>query len=163
MIRQAENSDSQRIADIYNHYITSSVVTFEEQTVTAGEITGRIQETKAGQLPYIVAESDGEIVGYAYASKWKGRCAYKFSAEVTVYLSPDATAQGHGTRLYEVLFSELRKRSYHIAIAGIALPNPVSVALHERFGMEKVAHFKEVGFKFGRWVDVGYWQVKLDT
>jgi phosphinothricin acetyltransferase len=138
-------------------------VTFEEQTVTADEITGRIQETKAGQLPYIVAESDGEIVGYAYASKWKGRCAYKFSAEVTVYLSPDATTQGHGTRLYEVLFAELRQRSYHIAIAGIALPNPVSVALHERFGMEKVAHFNEVGFKFGHWVDVGYWQVKLDT
>jgi len=163
MIRPARSSDSQRIADIYNYYITNSAVTFEEQTVTAAEIVSRIQETKSGQLPYIVAESDGEIVGYAYASKWKGRCAYKFSVEVTVYLSPDATAQGHGSRLYEVLFAELRQRSYHIAIAGIALPNPVSVALHERFGMEKVAHFKEVGFKFGHWVDVGYWQVKLDT
>jgi len=163
VIRQATGSDSQRIADIYNHYITSSVVTFEEQTVTAADIAGRIEETKAGQLPYLVAESDGEIVGYAYASKWKGRCAYKFSVEVTVYLAPDATARGHGSRLYEVLFAELRQRSYHVAIAGIALPNPVSVALHERFGMEKVAHFKEVGFKFGHWVDVGYWQVKLDS
>lgn len=161
MIRPVEEGDAQAIADIYNHYIVNSTATFEEQVIESTEIVSRVQATIADDLPYVVAEINGDIAGYAYASKWKGRCAYRYSVEVTVYLAPNSTGKGHGTRLYERLFSELIDRSYHIAIAGITLPNPGSVALHESFGMEKVAHFKEVGFKFGEWVDVGYWQNTL--
>ena len=162
MIRDVKNSDAQSIGTIYNHYIINSTATFEEQELDVAEIASRIAETKASELPYIVSEINDELIGYAYASKWKGRCAYRFSVEVTVYLAPTAVGEGHGRRLYERLFSELRQRAYHIAIGGITLPNPRSVALHESFGMKKVAHFEEVGYKFGQWVDVGYWQGTLD-
>ena len=161
MIRGVKNSDAQSIASIYNHYIINSTATFEEHELDAAEIVSRIAETKSAELPYIVSEINDELIGYAYASKWKGRCAYRFSVEVTVYLAPTAVGEGHGRRLYERLFSELRQRAYHIAIGGITLPNPGSVALHESFGMKKVAHFEEVGYKFGQWVDVGYWQGTL--
>ena len=101
------------------------------------------------------------VVGYVSAAKWKGRSAYRFSVESTIYLDHRSTGQGIGTKLYGQLFSILRSRSIHVVIGGIALPNAASVALHERLGFTKVAHFAEVGFKFGRWVDVGYWQVTL--
>lgn len=96
------------------------------------------------------------MIGYAYASKWKGRCAYRYSVEVSVYLHAEQSGQGMGTALYSALFKQLSELGYHVAIGGIALPNAASVALHEKFGMKKVAHFKEIGFKFGQWVDVGY-------
>ena len=161
MIRSAQSGDSAEIAAIYNHYISNSVVTLEEQPVDSAEILDRMGETKSSDLPYLVAESEGRIVGYAYASKWKGRCSYRLSVEITVYLAPDAGRQGYGSKLYDALFTELRERSYHVAIAGISLPNEASVGLHEKFGMEKVGHFREVGFKFGAWVDVGYWEVVI--
>lgn len=163
MIRLVKTCDAKSIADIYNYYISNTVVTFEEDTISPDDVNSRIRETFAEELPWLVAEKDGEIIGYAYASKWQGRCAYRFSVEVTVYLSPSAQSEGWGTRLYEELFSKLREQSIHVVIGGIALPNPASVGLHEKFGMEKVAHFKEVGYKFGQWVDVGYWQVKLSA
>lgn len=162
MIRFAKPSDAHAIADIYNHYIANTVVSFEEDQIDTLEAEKRIAETKDLDLPYLVAETANGIAGYAYASKWNGRCAYKYTAEITVYLSLDATRQGLGTALYEKLFEALRQRKYHGVIAGISLPNPGSVALHEQFGMDKVAHFKEVGFKFDRWVDVGYWQGMLN-
>ena len=92
-------------------------------------------------------------------SVWEGRCAYRYAVEVTVYLSPNAVSQGLGSRLYTELFAQLRAKSMHVAMGGIALPNPASIALHEKFGMKKVAHFEQVGFKFDQWVDVGYWQI----
>ena len=162
MIRIAENADADCIAEIYNHYITQSTATFEESEVSAIDVRARLAETFDAGLPWLVARSDGNVAGYAYASEWNGRCAYRHTAEVTIYLAPDVLQRGIGTRLYRALFDELRQRSYHVAIAGISLPNEASVALHEKFGMEKVAHFSEVGYKFNRWIDVGYWQVKLD-
>jgi L-amino acid N-acyltransferase YncA len=92
------------------------------------------------------------------ATKWRERFAYRFSVEVTVYLAPTFTGNGVGSQLYDALFSVLKSRSIHSVIGGITLPNLASVALHEKFGLEKVAHFKEVGFKFEQWKDVGYWQ-----
>lgn len=163
MIREVNSSDAENIASIYNHYISNTVITFEEATISANQMNDRVQEIVSTGLPWLVAEENGEIVGYAYASMWNGRCAYRFSVEITVYLSPYSVSKGWGTKLYEVLFSKLKEISIHVVIGGIALPNPVSVALHERFGMKKVAHFKEVGFKFGEWVDVGYWQVELSA
>ena len=162
MIRDAVNGDAAAVARIYNYYVKNTVVTFEESAVEASDMEERIAETQADGLPWIVAESDGEVIGYAHASKWKGRCAYRFAVEVTVYLEHALHSKGWGSRLYERLFADLRAKNFHVAMGGIALPNPASIALHEKFGMHKVAHFEEVGYKFDDWVDVGYWQGKLD-
>src|SRR4029450_10891594 len=108
--------------------------------------------------PCLVAESGAGVVGYAYATKWKARSAYRFSVETTVYLAAGLGRRGLGSRLYEELFRVLKEKGVHAAIGGIALPNDASVALHEKFGMRKVAHFEQVGFKFGKWVDVAYWE-----
>jgi phosphinothricin acetyltransferase len=161
MIRPVQASDAQAIADIYNEYILNSVITFEEQAITAQDMAVRFEEVSSSSLPWCVAESDGRVLGYAYASKWKGRCAYRFSVETTVYVDASSKGKGIGSMLYEALLAQLRAQKYHLAIGGIALPNAASIKLHEKFGFEKVAHFKEVGFKFGHWVDVGYWQVVL--
>lgn len=159
MIRLVEPRDFERLAEIYNHYIRTSIITFEEQVVTGEEMGSRTREVADAGLPWLVLEEDDRVLGYAYASKWKGRCAYRFSVESTVYLDPAATGRGLGKRLYRDLFQRLQGKSIHAIIGGIALPNDASVALHESFGMQKVAHFKEVGFKFNRWIDVGYWEL----
>lgn len=161
MIRPATADDAESIVRIYNHYVMNTTITFEEESVSAQEMAGRIAEIALNALPWLVVEQDGEVVGYAYASKWKGRCAYRFSVETTVYLAPGLGGRGLGSRLYEVLLAQLKDKGLHAAIGGIALPNPQSIALHEKFGMTKVAHFKEVGFKFRQWLDVGYWQCLL--
>jgi len=161
MIRPATTHDAPEVADIYNHYIRETVITFEEEAVSSDEMASRIGDNLTSGLPWLVAEDAGTIAGYAYASKWKGRCAYRYSVESTVYLRSASVSRGWGSRLYEALFAELESRSIHTVISGIALPNAASIALHEKFGMEKVAHFKEVGFKFDRWIDVGYWQRTL--
>ncbi len=158
VVRPATASDADAIAVIYNHYIRETVVTFEEDEVSPTEMTRRVQAVGAIPLPWLVAELDSRVTGYAYATKWKERTAYRFSAEVTVYLAPQDTGRGIGSRLYGEMFRILRECRTHAVIGGITLPNDASVALHEKFGLTKVAHFAEVGFKFGRWLDVGYWQ-----
>ena len=102
------------------------------------------------------------MLGYAYATPWRVRSAYRFSVESSVYVHKDCAHQGIGRRLYGVLLDELRARGLAVVIGGIAQPNPASVALHEACGFRKVAHFERVGRKFERWVDVGYWQLQLD-
>jgi phosphinothricin acetyltransferase len=159
--RIASAADGSAIAAIYNHYIRESVITFEERDVSATEMANRIAKTIELSLPWLVTEQDGAIVGYAYATKWKERSAYRFAVESSVYLDPLVTHKGIGKQLYRELLNRLRKLSIHTAIGGIALPNAASIALHEGLGFAKVAHFKEVGFKFGRWVDVAYWQLQL--
>ncbi len=163
MIRPVKVCDAESIAAIYNYYVTNTAITFEENPLSADDVNRRVEEITSVGFPWLVAEKRGAVVGYAYASQWAGRCAYRFSAEATVYLSASAQSEGWGTKLYEALFSKLKENAIHVVIAGIALPNPASIALHEKFGMEKVAHFNEVGFKFGQWVDVGYWQMKLNA
>lgn len=158
IIRVAAAEDGEALARIYNHYIASTVVTFEEAAVSAAAMTARVAEINAAKLPWLVAQSPAGVTGFSYASRWKGRCAYRYSVESTVYLEPAAVGQGLGTALYSTLLVRLQELGCHTVIGGIALPNEVSVALHEKLGMRKVAHFAEVGFKFGRWVDVGYWQ-----
>jgi phosphinothricin acetyltransferase len=160
MIRPATTADAAAICAIYNHYVLQTTITFEESPVTPEEMESRIGETLQA-LPWLVWEHDGAIQGFAYASKWKGRCAYRHSAEVTVYLDPKSVGHGIGSRLYEALLVDLGQRNFHAVIGGIALPNPASIALHERLGFRKVAHFEQVGCKFGRWIDVGYWQLLL--
>ncbi len=160
-IRAATPADGEVLARIYNHYIASTVVTFEESLLAAADMGARLAETDSQRLPWLVAQTDASVRGFAYASRWKGRCAYRHSVEVTVYVEHEAVGRGLGTRLYAALFAELSRGDCHVAMGGITLPNEASVALHEKFGMRKVAHFREVGYKFGRWLDVGYWQLVL--
>lgn len=157
MIRDAKPSDAAEIVEIYNYYILNTVVTFEEEAVTAGDMVGRINEITE-KYPWLVYEQDGKIVGYAYASAWKSRCAYKFSVETTVYLKNGLSGHGLGSALYTELLARLQKLGLHGIIGGVALPNDGCIALHQKFGFEKVAQFKEVGFKFNKWIDVTYWE-----
>ena len=154
-------ADAAPVAAVYNHYVRETSVTFEEEEVPPPEIARRIQEVGSASLPWLIAERDGQIVGYAYASKWHARSAYRFSAEIAVYVDAGSRRGGVGSRLYDQLFPMLQTRNIHAVVAGIALPNESSVTLHEKFGLSKVAHFKEVGLKFNRWIDVGYWQRTL--
>jgi len=160
-IRAAEPSDAGATAAIYNRYVAETTITFEEKPIPAEEMARRIADVQAALLPWLVAEEDSQVVGYAYASPWKTRAAYRFSVEITVYLNPGSMGRGIGSRLYKELFSLLEARGVHSVIGGIALPNQASVALHEKFGLKKVAHFQEVGYKFDRWIDVAYWQRKF--
>lgn len=161
MVRAATAADAAAMADIYNHYVSHTIVTFEETPVTAAEMATRLAEVAGLGLPWLAAEYSDGVRGYAYAGPWKNRCAYRHSVEVTVYLDQAAIGKGLGTQLYAALFAALRQTPAHFAVGGIALPNDASVALHEKFGLRKVAHFSEVGYKFGRWIDVGYWQLLL--
>jgi L-amino acid N-acyltransferase YncA len=160
-MRDARVDDAEAIASIYNHYVLTTSISFEETEVSAIDMAGRIADVQAAGLPWLVAEIDGAIAGYAYATKWRVRHAYRFSVESSVYLDHRRAGQGVGSALYRVVLDRLRVGGYHLAIGGIALPNAASVALHEKMGFVKVAHFSEVGFKFGKWTDVGYWQLVL--
>jgi len=164
-IRPAGRADTEAMACIYNYFVAQTVITFEQTLVTNEQFAQRVENVQAASLPWLVAEVQDEsgdaIAGFAYASMWKGRCAYRYSVEVTVYLDPAHTGRGIGSRLYSQLLADLKSRQFHTAIGGIALPNKASVALHEKFGFEKVAQFKEVGFKSEKWIDVGYWQLIL--
>lgn len=161
LIRQAREDDAGDIASIYNHYITETCTTFETDPVSDAEMARRVRDTAAIRLPWLVAEQSGRIAGYAYASRWKGRCAYRFAVETTIYLRPELTGAGTGGLLYAALIDAVRAASMRTAIGGIALPNDASIRLHERLGFRKVGHFDKVGFKYDRWIDVGYWQLRL--
>lgn len=161
MIRSATTADSAAIAEIYNHYILNTTITFEETAVTAGQIAGRISEITSLGLPWLVVEQNKELAGFCYAGRFRDRSAYRFSLESAVYLRHGLGGKGLGSALYAALIEDLEKRDGRQLIGGIALPNPESVALHEKFGFRKVAHFEQVGFKFGQWIDVGFWQRSL--
>jgi L-amino acid N-acyltransferase YncA len=161
VLRSAAAADAEAIARIYNYYVQNTVVTFEEEPLSASAMAARIADIQSLALPYLVAEMENVIVGYAYATKWKVRHAYRYSVETTIYLEHGRQRRGIGSTLYSGLLSILRERGIHVAIGGVALPNDASVALHETLGFERVATFREVGFKHGRWVDVAYWQKVL--
>lgn len=160
-IRAAHPADAAAIASIYNHYVSNSTITFEEVEVTSAEIARRIDHVMTGGLPWLVLEDRDEILGYAYATKWKERSAYRRSVESSIYLKPSAIGRGHARRLYRQLLDQLAASGIHLVIGGVAQPNDASMALHEKMGFEPVGSFREVGFKFGRWLDVSYWQLRL--
>lgn len=149
------------ICGIYNHYVLHTVVSFEEEALAPEEIERRIGKVMAAGLPWLVLEERDALVGYAYATPWKERSGYRYAVESSVYLETSSGGKGHGTRLYAALLAELRALPLRTVIGGIALPNDASVGLHEKLGFRKVAHFERVGWKCGRWVDVGYWQLEL--
>lgn len=160
VIRPAQPSDAPAVCAIYNHYIAASDATMEESPVDSSEMSRRMQAVTAA-WPWLVAEEAGIAVGYAYANQWKPRSGYRHAVESTIYLDPARVGHGLGTALYQPLVAMLRQRNVHCAIAGISLSNAASIALHEKFGFTKAGHFRENGIKFGRWIDVGYWQLLL--
>lgn len=157
MIRAVRPGDGASICGIYNHYIANTVVTFATEPETV-EAMGEAIAAADDRHPWLVWVEDGAVLGYALAGAWKSRCAYRYSVETTIYLDPAAAGRGIGTRLYAELLERVRAAGHHSALGGIALPNPASVALHEKLGFRQVGRFVQVGRKFGRWVDVGYWQ-----
>ena len=160
-IRDVKKEDAGDIARIYNPYILNSVITFEEIPVSVETIAGRIEVEIAAGYPYLVLEVEEKVVGYAYAGVWRTRAAYRQTVESTVYLEQGLIGKEYGSLLYKALIEELREKEFHVVLGGITLPNPASVALHEKMGFKKVAHFTEVGYKFNRWLDVGFWQLNL--
>jgi len=160
MIRAATAADASALCAIYNHYVKTSTITFEDVPVCADEMARRIVDV-VGHLPWLVFEQEGQILGYAYATKWRARAAYRHTVESSVYVSHRHGRAGIGSGLYGALFPLLRERGVHTVIAGIALPNEASVAIHEQCGFRKIAHFSEVGRKFDQWIDVGNWQLML--
>ena len=160
MIRQVKESDADALCRIYNKYILDTTITFEESPLQAGEMADRIK-TITQTYPRLVYEENGRVIGYTYASKWKERSAYRYSVETGIYIDSDNFGKGIGTILKGELLKLLKEKSIHSVICGIALPNPASIALCEKFGFKKVAHLEEVGFKLGKWVDVSYWELIL--
>lgn len=157
-LRPARDRDADAISRIYNHYVRDTIVTFETDEVTPDEIAERMAETARLGLPWLAVDVDGALAGYAYASRWKGRCAYRYSVESTIYLDPHFTGRGLGRPLYAALLDAIRDTGMHAVIGGISMPNEASVRLHESLGFRGIGRFEEVGYKFGRWIDVGYWQ-----
>jgi len=160
-IREADPvRDAAACAEIYAPHVKGSAVSFEERAPEAAEMEARIQRCAAGH-GWLVAERGGLVVGYAYATAFNERPAYRWSTSVSVYVAEEARGQGIGRALYEALFDRLRERGFHMACAGITLPNEASVALHERLGIELVGVNREIGWKDGAWRDVGWYQLEL--
>lgn len=159
-LRGVSERDAAAICAIYNPYVRDTVISFEQAPVSEAEMAQRIRDTTV-RYPWLVAEVAGKVVAYAYASRWRARAAYDYALESTIYVDAACARQGIGTPLYLALLADLKSRGVHAAIGCIALPNDASVALHEKCGFVKVAHFPQVGRKFERWIDVGFWQATL--
>jgi L-amino acid N-acyltransferase YncA len=160
-LRSADPSrDSAPCAALYAPYVEGSAVSFEDRPPSPEEIAGRMR-AHAGTHPWLVADEGGKVVGYAYATPHRERAAYRWSVEVSVYVAEASQRRGHARALYEALLDDLRRRGFHLACAGITLPNAASVALHEGFGFEPVGVYREVGWKQDAWQDVGWWQLRL--
>lgn len=159
-IRPVAVSDAAALCAIYNPYVLETVISFEQSPLSAAQMVKRIGEY-AAVYPWLVAEADAKVVAYAYATRWRTRAAYDQTLESTIYVDKNYTGRGIAKPLYLELLRELKTRAVHAVVGCIALPNDASVALHEKCGFVKVAHFPQVGRKFERWVDVGFWQATL--
>ena len=148
--------DAAACTAIYAPFVTDSVASFELEPPDEAEMARRISEYGASHA-WFVAETEGQVIGYAYGSPHRTRAAYASSCDVGIYVDPGSSRQGVGKALYAALLEKLA-RSYHAALAGIVLPNPASVALHEAIGFEHLGTYREVGWKHGAWHDVGWWQ-----
>ena len=160
-IRAADpDRDAAACAAIYAPHVEDNPVSFEEQAPERVEMEARIRRIQATH-PWLVAERGGEVVGYAYACPHRARTAYRWSVDVSVYVAADRVGEGIGRALYTARFERLRAQRFRMAYAGITLPNPASVALHESLGFAQVGTMREVGWKLGAWRDVGWFQLEL--
>ena len=161
LIRDADRDrDATTCADIYAPYVRDTPISLEERVPTAQEIAERIEATTRTH-PWLVAEDETGLIGYAYASRHRERASYRWAADVAVYVSPARHRTGAGRALYGTLFARLADQGYRIACAGITLPNEASVGLHEALGFRPVGVYRKIGWKLGAWHDVGWWQLEL--
>ena len=158
-IRMAVPEDAGTLLKIYEPYVKNTCITFEYQVPSVEEFTQRIRETLK-KYPYLIAEQNGEILGYAYASPFKGRPAYDWAVETTVYLKVNVRGNGIGRQLYTALEDILRRQNITNANACITYPNPESIGFHEKMGYRTVGHFTKCGYKGGHWLDV-VWMEKF--
>jgi len=156
-IRSATTADAAALQRIYAPIVLETAISFEYEPPSVEDMAGRIAATLQ-TYPYLVAVDNGKVCGYVYASAHAERAAYRHSVNTTVYIAPEAQRTGVGRALYFELLPELKRRGFHAAFAGITLPNTASVALHEQVGFKALGVYREVGFKFGAWHDVGWWQ-----
>jgi phosphinothricin acetyltransferase len=160
IIRIASPADADTIAAIYTPYVRDTVISFELEPPHPEEMGRRMSDTLA-ILPWLVVERDGQILAYAYAGPHRSRWAYQWSVDVSVYVDAQAHRRGYGRRLYHTLLGILRVQGYYTAYAGITLPNEASVGLHEAMGFRPIGVYHNVGYKMGRWWDVGWWGLPL--
>ena len=160
MIRQAPESDAEQIAAIYAPVVRDTAISFEMEPPTAAEMRRRVTETLP-TFPWLVVERAGEILGYVYAGAHRARAAYRWSVDTTIYVHPRVHRAGVGRALYTSLLHVLALQGFCTAYAGVTLPNPGSVGLHEAVGFERLAVYRGVGYKLGAWHDVGWWQRTL--
>jgi L-amino acid N-acyltransferase YncA len=160
MIRHATPADGASCAEIYLPSVRDGVASLEDVPPGAGEMAQRI-EAISQTHPWLVDERDGELAGYAYASRHHNRSAYRWATDVTAYVSERHQRRGVARGLYERLFELVRAQGFTMACAGITLPNEASVGLHEAFGFEPVGVYRKVAWKLGEWRDVGWWQLEL--
>jgi L-amino acid N-acyltransferase YncA len=159
-IRFAQPTDAAGIGAIYAPYCESTTVSFEVVAPSIDDMQERIARISV-DYPWLVADVDGQIAGYVYASRHRERAAYRWAVDVAVYIAANRQRCGVGRALYQTLFALLREQGYFKAFAGVTLPNPASVGLHESLGFIPAAVFRGVGYKHGRWLDVGWWQLEL--
>jgi phosphinothricin acetyltransferase len=161
-IRLATRTDAAAIAAIYAPHVAASPTSFETDVPSPGEIARRVDETLQSH-PWLVYEEDGRVGGYAYAARHRARAAYQWSVEPSVYVDPMFQRRRIAQALYASLFEILAAQRYVNAYAGITLPNPASVALHESVGFAPIGVYRQIGFKLGAWHDVGWWQRALQA
>jgi L-amino acid N-acyltransferase YncA len=159
-IRTADPDDAEACAAIYRPHVEASPVSFEERAPGVDEMAGRIRQTLRSH-PWLVAERDGGVCGLAYAGPHRSRAAYRWAADVAVYVDAGHREEGVGRALYEELLRRLREQGFRVACAGITLPNDASLALHEALGFAPVGVYRRIGWKDGGWRDVGWWQLEL--
>jgi phosphinothricin acetyltransferase len=160
IIRLATASDAKAVAEIYAPVVINTATSFEVLPPSEAEMRNRILDILATH-PWLVCESQGAILGYAYAGKHRVRAAYQWSVDVTVYVDQNMKRRGIGRALYTSLLAVVAEQGFYNAFAGITLPNSNSVGLHEAFGFRQIALYKHVGHKLGAWHDVGWWQLTL--
>jgi phosphinothricin acetyltransferase len=157
----SSETDAARVAEIYRPAVAGSFISFEEVAPDAAEMRGRMEKVLE-RLPWLVAEDEsGLVVGYAYASPHRERAAYRWSVDISVYVDPAWQRRGIGRLLYHELLERLRGQGYLNVYAGVTLPNPGSVALHEAIGMKRIGVYERVGFKIGEWRDVAWFGMRL--
>lgn len=159
-IRFATPADAAAVLEIYGPFCDDSPITFETERPAIAEIENRIRKIN-DRFPWLICENDDQVLGYAYAGPHRDRAAYRWSVDVAVYISENHRGVGIGTALYMVLFELLRIQGYFKAYAGITLPNPASIGLHQRLGFCLVGNYKQVGYKAGAWHDVSWWDLSL--
>jgi L-amino acid N-acyltransferase YncA len=159
-IRFATPADASTVAEIYGPFCEDSPITFETERPAIAEIENRIRRI-VERFPWLICENEKEVIGYAYAGPHRDRAAYRWCVDVAIYLSGNRRGQGFGTALYTVLFELLRIQGFFRAYAGVTLPNPASIRLHQRLGFEAVGIYKQVGYKANAWHDVSWWALDL--